>query len=94
MYVPARNVLFLTPKNKEIYQMITVYTTQTCAFCPMVKKFLTMRGVEFKSVDVTDDLELRQSLINRTGVMTVPIIIRDDDFVVGWQPARLARLIA
>lgn len=36
--------------------MITVYTTKTCAYCPMVKRYLTLKGIEFEAVDLTDEL--------------------------------------
>lgn len=74
--------------------MITVYTTQTCGYCAMLKKYLTMKKVEFTSVDITDNVEKRQELLEKTGMMTVPVTQKDDEFVVGFQPALLAKLIA
>lgn len=74
--------------------MITVYTTKTCSYCPMVKKYLTLKNVEYKEVDVTEDTALRQELFDKTGMMSVPVTRKDDNFVVGFQPALLAQLIA
>ena len=74
--------------------MITVYTTKTCSYCVMLKKYLTMKKVEFQSVDVTDDAEKRQELFDKTGLMSVPVTQKEDQFVVGFQPALLAKLIA
>lgn len=72
--------------------MITVYTTSTCAYCVMVKKFLTMKGKEFKVVNLDEEPEVRQSLWEKTGAMTVPITNKGDEYIIGWNPARLAAM--
>lgn len=74
--------------------MLTVYTTKTCAYCPMVKKYLTMKNVQYKEVDVTEDVNVRQELQDKTGMFTVPVTSYGSDFVVGWNPAKLSELLA
>lgn len=74
--------------------MITVYTTQTCSYCVMLKKYLNMKNVEFETVDVTNNEEKRQELLDRTGLMTVPITQKGDEYVAGFQPALLTKLLA
>lgn len=73
--------------------MVTVYTTSTCAFCPMVKKFLTLKKVDFNVVDVSTDNEKRGELFAKTGMMTVPVTTDGDSFVVGWNPGQLVGLV-
>ncbi len=34
---------------------IIVYTTPTCVFCPLVKRFLDEKGVEYEEIDVSSD---------------------------------------
>jgi glutaredoxin 3 len=70
-----------------------VYTTKTCAYCPMVKKYLTSKGVEFTEIDVEDNPDIRQELFNKTGAMSVPITEKDGQYVIGWNPSELAKLI-
>lgn len=74
--------------------MITVYTTDTCAYCVMAKKYLQIKGVEYKEVDVTDDAETRSMLQEKTGMTTVPVIRKGESFISGFQPALLSKLIA
>jgi glutaredoxin 3 len=69
---------------------ITVYTTTTCAYCAMVKKYLTAKGHAFTSVNLDDDPELRQKLVYQTGAMTVPITRINEKFIIGWKPMELA----
>lgn len=73
--------------------MVTVYTTQTCGYCPMVKKYLEMKGVEYTAVDVTEDPEKRQELLEKTGMMSVPVTTDGEDYIVGWQPGKIAQFI-
>ena len=73
--------------------MITVFTTTQCAYCAMVKKYLSSKGKQYDVVNLDDNPSLRQELINKTGAMTVPITQIGEDFIVGWQPAKLAALI-
>jgi glutaredoxin 3 len=74
--------------------VITVYTTPTCAYCPMVKKYLTSKGVEFNTVDLEADTEQRKRLFELTGAMTVPITTDGTQYIIGWKPAELATLIS
>lgn len=74
--------------------MLTVYTTDSCAFCPMVKKYLSHKNVEYQEVNVTNDQETRGKLFKETGMLTVPVTTDGNSFVVGWKPLELARLLA
>lgn len=73
--------------------MITVFTTKTCAYCKMVKQYLTLKGREFQEVDLSDNPEKRQELISKTGAVTVPIVQVGEEFIVGWDRQRMAELV-
>ncbi len=72
---------------------MTIYTTKTCQYCATVKRFLDMKGVSYKVVDVTDDSETRLMLQKKYNAMTVPITVNGDKFVVGWNPGKLSGII-
>lgn len=74
--------------------MITVYTTDTCAYCKMVKKYLQAKGVEYVEEDVTNNAEKRQELFDKVGVMQVPVTTNGTDYTVGFQPAQLAKIVS
>lgn len=73
--------------------MITVFTTNTCAYCKILKQYLTMKGKEFSVVNLDESPEKRQELFEKTGAMTVPITQIDDQFIIGFNRARLAEVI-
>lgn len=73
--------------------MITVFTTTTCAYCKMVKQYLTLKGKEFTTVNLDENPEKRQELFEKTGAMTVPITQVDDQFVIGWNRQKFAEVL-
>lgn len=81
------------PKN------ITIYTTSTCSYCPMVKQYLASKGLDYKEVNLEDHPEEQAKVFEMSGALTVPVTIvtkQDDsqDVVVGYNLARLAPAVA
>ena len=81
------------PKN------ITIYTTTTCAYCPMVKKFVTAKGLTYDEVNLDEYPERQAEVLALSGAMTVPVTVvtKEDDsqaVVVGYNLAKLAPAIA
>lgn len=71
-----------------------LFTTKTCAYCPMLKKYLDMRGASYELVDVTDDAETRLALQKKYNITTVPFLLRDDgEFVAGYNLQKTASMI-
>lgn len=59
----------------------------------MVKQYLSLKGKDFKVVNLDDNPEKRQELFEKTGAMTVPITQVDDQFIIGWNRSRLAEVV-
>jgi glutaredoxin 3 len=62
---------------------ITVYTTPSCPHCLRVKRLLESKGVAFHEVDLSEDAELRQEMVEKTGWLTAPMVFIGDIFVGG-----------
>jgi glutaredoxin len=73
---------------------IEVFTTTSCAFCKQVKAYLKHKNKDFIETDVTNDIAKRIELQKITGFTTVPITRIGDEFIVGWQPAKLAAALS
>lgn len=81
------------PKN------ITIFTTTTCAYCPMVKKYLTTKGLSYDEVNLDQNPERQAEALELSGALTVPITVvtKEDDsksVVVGYNLAKLAPAVA
>jgi glutaredoxin 3 len=77
---------------------ITVYTTSTCAYCGMVKKWLDSKGITYEVVNLDEQPEMQKQVFEKSGALTVPItLIEKDDnteeVVIGYNLARLAAVV-
>ncbi len=61
-------------------------------FCNRTKEFLSQRGIEFEERDVSKDEAALEELQKR-GLMTTPVTLIDGDAVVGFDRAKLAKLL-
>jgi glutaredoxin 3 len=80
---------------------VTVYTTDPCSFCTRAKQLLDARGIAYSEINLARDPAGRAELLERTGMMSFPQIIINDELVGGFQETlaadqsgRLAQLIA
>lgn len=81
------------PKN------ITLFTTNTCAYCVMVKKYLDSKGMPYETVNLDEQPERQQEAYSVSGQLAVPVTVvtKEDDsreVVVGYNLAKLAPAIA
>lgn len=81
------------PKN------VTIFTTNTCAYCVMVKRYLGSKGVQYEEVNLDQNPERQAEAMAISGVTTVPVTVvtqQDDskDVVVGFNLAKLAPAVA
>lgn len=78
---------------------ITIFTTNTCAYCVMVKKWLDKKGLGYDIVNLDTNPERQQEALALSGALTVPVTVvtKDDDtkeVVVGFNLAKLAPAVA
>jgi len=72
----------------------TLYTSQTCAYCEQLKKFLGMKSAEYETVDIANDLETRQELQRKYSAVTVPVLVREDgEYMVGFNLSKAASMV-
>ena len=76
------------PKN------ITVYSTSTWPWCYRAKEYLSQKGVKFQEYDVGKDREKAREMIQKSGQMSVPVIIIGDQIILGFNQARIDELLA
>jgi glutaredoxin 3 len=78
---------------------ITIFTTNTCAYCVMVKKWLGSKGIGYEEVNLDSNPERQQEAFALSGQFSVPItlVTKADDsqeVIVGYNLAKLAPAIA
>lgn len=78
---------------------ITIFTTNTCAYCVMVKKWLTAKGHQYEEVNLDLQPERQNEAYEISGQLAVPVTVvtKEDDskeVVVGYNLAKLAPAVA
>ena len=78
---------------------ITIFTTNTCAYCAMVKRYLDAKGHNYEVVNLDQNPERQAEALRLSGALTVPVTVvtKQDDsqqVVVGFNLAKLAPAIA
>jgi glutaredoxin 3 len=69
---------------------ITIYTTEPCSFCSRVKALLTARGFEFAEVNLSKDPAGRVELARKTGMMSFPQVLVDNQLLGGYAEVQAA----
>lgn len=78
---------------------ITIFTTNTCAYCGMVKKYLGNKGHNYDVINLDEHPERQAEAMALSGALTVPVTVvtKHDDsqqVVVGYNLAQLAPAVA
>jgi glutaredoxin len=74
-------------------KMVIVYTQPDWFFCRKAKEFLSQRGVVFTEKDITADPSAVEEL-EKLSAMTTPVIVINGDVVIGFNRARLEKLLS
>ncbi len=78
---------------------ITIFTTNTCAYCGMVKKWLDAKGQSYDVVNLDEHPHRQKEAFELSGSLTVPVTVvtKHDDskqVIVGYNLSQLAPAVA
>lgn len=63
---------------------ITIYTTKTCMYCNLARNLLIEKNIDFKEINIENDLTTFNELIKKTNSKTVPQIFINEKFIGGY----------
>lgn len=73
--------------------MIKVYSKTNCVACKMTKNWLKNNNLDFKEVNVDDDLDAYNYLM-ANNLRTLPVVFKEYELIaMGFQPQNLKGLI-
>jgi glutaredoxin-like protein NrdH len=73
--------------------MTTVYTKPSCVQCDQTKKLLDKNGVEYTTVDITQDQEAYEKIVSM-GFLAAPVVVSGTESWAGFQPDRINSIAA
>lgn len=75
-------------KDKKFPRVI-LFTTPSCSYCRMAKKYLREQGIKFKDVDVSRDQTAARDMVKRSGQQGVPVLDIGGKIVVGFDRLKI-----
>lgn len=72
---------------------VTIYTTQNCTYCNQTKQLFNDNNIEYSEVPVTGNPDAINFIRESTGQMGVPVIVIDDNILVGYDETKLKELL-
>lgn len=72
---------------------VIVFSTPTCSFCNMAKKYFREKGIKFNDVDVSKDPAAARDMVSRSGQQGVPVIDIGGKIVVGFDRVKINKYL-
>lgn len=72
---------------------VKVYSTPSCIYCNMAKKYLETKHVPYENIDVSQDMTAAAELVEKSGQRGVPVIDFDGTIIVGFDKTRIDSLL-
>ena len=79
-------------QQKKLPRVI-VFSTPTCTYCNMAKKYFRQNKVRFRDVDVSRDQAAARDMVRRSGQMGVPVIDIGGKIIVGFDKPKINQLL-
>ncbi len=83
----------MTTKQRQKQPKVIIFTTPTCGWCKRAMKYFRANGIKFKQVDVSKDPVAARDMQRMSGQMGVPVIKIGSQVIVGFDRARIDRLL-
>lgn len=61
--------------------------------CKAAKEFLSHHRIAFTDRNIAEDPQALEELVNKTGRRATPVILMDDDVIVGFDRGKIERLL-
>jgi glutaredoxin-like YruB-family protein len=68
---------------------VKIYTTPTCVYCGIAKRFFAENKVQYEEVDVARNRDAAAEMIEKSQQMGVPVIDVDGKIIVGFDKPAL-----
>lgn len=72
---------------------VIVFSTPTCSYCNLAKRFFREKNIRFTDVDVSRDPAAAQDMVRRTGQMGVPVILINNRPIVGFDKPKIMQML-
>ena len=68
---------------------VTIYSTDSCPYCSMAKRYLDSKNIGYQEIDVSADRTAAEDMVRKSGQRGVPVIDIDGNIIIGFDKARI-----
>lgn len=80
---------------QEVMSMaVKVYSTPTCPWCTIAKKYLASKNIPYEDMDVSRDREAAMEMVRKSGQRGVPVLEINGNIIVGFDQKTIDRLLS
>jgi glutaredoxin-like YruB-family protein len=72
---------------------ISIYSTPSCPWCVLAKNYFKSQKIEFEDINVAIDPLKASEMVKLSGQMGVPVIKIDDEILVGFDQAKIEKVL-
>jgi glutaredoxin-like YruB-family protein len=72
---------------------VKVYSTPSCPWCTVAKKYLASKNVSFEDVDVSINREAAMEMVRKSGQRGVPVLDINGSIIVGFDQGAIDSLL-
>jgi len=69
--------------------MVKIYTTPSCVYCKLAKKYFQDNQIAYEEKDVVADTAARDEMIQKSGQMGVPVIEINGKIIIGFDQTKI-----
>jgi len=79
--------------NTAIQPRVIVFSTPTCSYCTVTKRYFREKKIKFRDVDVSRDQKAAMDMQRKTGQTGVPVIMINNKPIVGFDKPKINKLL-
>jgi len=79
--------------NAKPTPKVLIFTTPTCSFCNLAKRYFRENRIKFREVDVSRNASAAADMQRRTGQTGVPVILINNRPIVGFDKPKINKLL-
>ena len=79
--------------NSASQPRIIVFSTPTCSYCNIAKRYFRDKKIKFRDVDVSRDQKAAMDMQRRTGQTGVPVIMINNKPIIGFDKPKINQIL-
>ena len=74
-------------------KQVVIFSTPTCPYCKRAKDYLTRKGISYVEHNVALDRDAAKEMVKKSGQLGVPVILIDDEVIIGFNQAQIDKIL-